>query len=220
MPLASPSSPLAVAMVQASEAPTISTAAAKQRAALFILLPATGSVRAIVETSYGASVTPALRDAVGGAVYSGAILAPYPEAPMFAAHCLALVCSTLAPANPVTPPKAETPLAGRWLLTMPAGFEYDAVLEPGGEPGVYLLKCGATNLQGVYELKGRTLTLVEGDSPNLVGMTWKLLNDNAVVLADHPQKVGSDYRGATLGRQKAADPRQPGMRGPRTPDRR
>ena len=41
-------------------------------------------------------------------------------------------------------------------------------------------------------------------------------NSGHVVMVD---KVGSDYRGATLGRQKPADPRQPKPRAPRASDR-
>jgi hypothetical protein len=93
------------------------------------------------------------------------------------------------------------PLAGRWLLTMPRGFEYDATLEPAGEPGLYRLRCGATNLAGLYEADGRQLRRV---GPGRV--RWDVLTGNALVLAEHPGlRVGADYRGATLGRQKAAD---------------
>ena len=95
-------------------------------------------------------------------------------------------------------------LAGRWLLTMPAGFEYDATIEPGEEPGLYHLQCGALNLQGVYELRDRQLRLVSSKEPRMVGITWEVRNANALVLTVHPRtaNVGADYTGATLGRQK------------------
>jgi hypothetical protein len=141
---------------------------------------------------------------------------------MFTAYSLALVWSAMATAGPVAKSTPESAFAGRWLLTMPAGFEYDATLEPGEEAGLYRLRCGALNLQGLYELRGQTLTLVEADNPHLTGMVWKVLNKNTVVLTVQRDqaKVGSDYRGATLGRQKPADRRQPGPRGHRSPDRR
>jgi hypothetical protein len=71
-------------------------------------------------------------------------------------------------------------------------------------------------------LRGQTLTLVEADNPHLAGLAWKVLNKNAIVLTTQPgqEKVGSDYRGTTMGRQKPAERRQPGPRGPRSPDRR
>jgi hypothetical protein len=141
---------------------------------------------------------------------------------MFAVYSLALAWSALAPVGPVAGSAPGAPLAGRWLLTMPAGFEYDADLSPGGEAGLYRLRCGALNLQGVYELRGQTLTLVEADNPHLAGLAGKVLNNNAAVLNAQPDrsKVGSDYRGATLGRQRPADRRRPGPRSHRFPDRR
>lgn len=102
---------------------------------------------------------------------------------------------------------AETfPLADRWLLTMPRGFEYDATLEPAGEVGLYRLRCGALNLQGLYEVRRGRLTLVKPDNRHLAGLAWEIQNNNALLLTEQPNQaqVGSDYRGATLGRQKQA----------------
>jgi hypothetical protein len=98
------------------------------------------------------------------------------------------------------------PLAGRWLLTMPRGFEYDATLEPAGEVGLYRLRCGALNLQGLYEVRGGHLTLAKPDNLHLAGLAWKVRNNNSLLLTEQPDQahVGSDYRGATLGRQKQA----------------
>jgi hypothetical protein len=98
----------------------------------------------------------------------------------------------------------EFPLAGRWLLTMPRGFEYDATLEPAGEAGLYRLRCRALNLQGLYEARGGRLVLVKPYNQHLAGLTWDFLNNNAMLLTEQPDQahVGSDYRGATLGRQK------------------
>lgn len=103
---------------------------------------------------------------------------------------------------------AEEPidLAGRWLLTMPAGFEYDATLESGVEPGLYRLRCGAVLLQGLYELRGRQLIMVQPVDPKLTGLIWHAKNRNALVLVEHPEKsqFGADYRNATMGRQTQA----------------
>jgi hypothetical protein len=105
---------------------------------------------------------------------------------------------------------AKEPLnpSGRWLLTMPAGFEYNATLEPGPEAGLYRLRCGAVLLQGLYELRGKRLTMAQPVDPKLVGLVWEVKNRNTLVLVEHPEKAqfGSDYRGATLGRQKQAQP--------------
>ena len=110
-------------------------------------------------------------------------------------------------AKPDPRPRSEPDrdsLAGRWLLTMPAGFEYDATIEPGEEPGLYHLQCGALNLQGVYELRSRHLRLVASNQKKMIGLTWEVRNANALVLTVHPKtaNVGADYSGATLGRQK------------------
>lgn len=100
-------------------------------------------------------------------------------------------------------------LAGAWLLTMPRGFEYDATIEAAGEAGLYRLRCGASNLQGLYEVRGERVTLVKPHNEHLAGLAWDIQNTNALVLRVQPNQaqVGSDYRGATLGRQKKAEPR-------------
>ncbi len=108
-----------------------------------------------------------------------------------------------APSAQVAIPVAQ---GDRWLLTMPRGFEYDATLEPAGEVGLYRLRCGALNLQGLYEVRGGRLTLVKPDNLHLAGLAWEIRNNNALLLTEQPnqEQVGSDYRGATLGRQKQA----------------
>lgn len=111
------------------------------------------------------------------------------------------------PVGRQSPPTAEPfSLTGRWLLTMPRGFEYDATLEAAGEVGLYRLRCGALNLQGLYEARGRRLILVKPDHRHLAGLAWEIRNNNALLLTEQPNQaqVGSDYRGATLGRQKQA----------------
>jgi len=101
-----------------------------------------------------------------------------------------------------TPAVAGEPpdLAGHWLLTMPRGFEYDAILEPGVEAGLYRLRCGAVNLQGVYELRGRRLTMIQPVNSRLAGLVWEIKNKNVLLLIEHPEpsRVGSDYRNASL----------------------
>lgn len=100
-------------------------------------------------------------------------------------------------------------LEGRWLLTMPAGFEYDAVLEPAVEYGLLRLKCGATNHTGLYEVRGNRLVVVQPENLYLRGLAWEVKNKNSLVLVEQPNtaQVGSDYRGATLGRQKSVEPK-------------
>lgn len=111
--------------------------------------------------------------------------------------------------SPRRPMMEDTDLSGRWLLTMPAGFEYDATLERVDEPGRYRLRCRATNLSGVYAFRGRCLTAVSPDNEQMTGLGWELKNRNVLLLTVHPESaaVGSDYRDATLSRQKSADER-------------
>ncbi len=93
--------------------------------------------------------------------------------------------------------------AGRWRLTMPAGFEYDATLEPLREAGQYRLHCGAATLRGVYSLQGRRLTMKAPEDERLVGLVWQIKNVNTLLLTDHPaqSQFGSDYTNATLCRK-------------------
>lgn len=119
-------------------------------------------------------------------------------------HLLLVLCIT----PPGLPQSSEpltidaTQLAGRWLLTMPSGFLWDATLEPAGEAGLVRLQTPATNLRGLYELRGRKLVLVQPDNPRMAGIVWELRGPNGLVLTEHPERahVGSNYTGATLQR--------------------
>jgi hypothetical protein len=109
----------------------------------------------------------------------------------------------------VRPRDESVSLAGKWLLTMSAGFEFDATIEPDDRPNYFVLKSKeAPNLLGVYELKGTRLVMHTPRMPKMVGLEWVVLNNNTLVLVEHPKEsqFGSDYRGATLGRQKTIDP--------------
>lgn len=126
--------------------------------------------------------------------------------------CLMLLAVISLPALAAEP----VDIAGAWLLTMPRGFEYDATLFAGPEAGLFRLKCGALNLGGLYELKGKRLTMVQPQVERMNGLVWEVKNQNTLVLVQHPEKsqFGADYSGATLGRQKKADA-QVGRGGPR-----
>jgi hypothetical protein len=90
---------------------------------------------------------------------------------------------------------------------MPAGFEYEATLVRVGEDGRYRLRCRATNLSGVYELRGRRLKAVSPDNERMTGLVWEVKNRNVLLLTVHPETaaVGADYRNATLSRQEPAE---------------
>lgn len=106
-----------------------------------------------------------------------------------------------------------TDLAGGWLLTMPAGFEYEASLEPIEKSNKYRLICGATNLRGEYELREGRLSMVRPEEEMMTGLVWEVKNRNVLVLVEHPEssQFGSDYRDSTLSRSKtpAAPPLEP-----------
>ena len=93
-------------------------------------------------------------------------------------------------------------LAGGWLLTMPAGFEFEATLEQIEKSSKYRLVSGAANLRGVYELKEGRLSMVQPEDERMIGLVWEIKNRNVLVLVEHPEasQFGSDYRNATLSR--------------------
>jgi hypothetical protein len=134
---------------------------------------------------------------------------------MIAALTAALVLNDTAPSSAARAgssqirPGAAPPLdlGGTWLLTMPRGFEYEARLERIDDTAEYRLICGATMLRGGYKLCGRRLTMARAEDEQMAGLVWEVKNKNVLVLIEHPEKsqFGSDYRNATLSRQKPVD---------------
>jgi hypothetical protein len=95
--------------------------------------------------------------------------------------------------------EVERDLSGRWLLTLPAGWQQKATIERL-EDGRYRLP-GHGNLNGIYVLEGRTLTLVEHEDDPMPNFVWEVLNDNTLRLRIDENHAGATYLGATLGRQ-------------------
>ncbi len=129
---------------------------------------------------------------------------------------LMLACVGAGPADRPRPtPFQANDLVGHWLLTMPAGFEYDATIERVGDDGRFRLQCRAANLRGVYELRGRKLSAVVPDNEVMTGLAWEVKNRNVLILTEHPDtaSVGSDYRNATLSRQTGRSERIPDRSG-------
>jgi hypothetical protein len=102
------------------------------------------------------------------------------------------------------PPVAAEPvdLEGRWLLTMPREFEYEAQIERVEGEDKFRLTCEAWNLRGIYRLCDGRLTIVQPENERLIGLVWEIKNKNVLLLTEHPEssQVGSDYRNATLSR--------------------
>jgi hypothetical protein len=127
---------------------------------------------------------------------------------LLSALTLAVVAEETAPPQVsrrlIAAPPLSKDLAGTWLLTMSAGFEYEAVLEATEKPGEFRLR-GAGNLNGVYVLRNGKLSIAEPDNEKMQGLVWDVLNRNVVLLTEHPEssQFGSDYRRSTLSRKKA-----------------
>lgn len=145
----------------------------------------------------------------------------------FAVLMVLLTIAVVAAERGVTrlPAAAEAPevpdptdLAGTWLLTMPRGHEFEATLV-ALKPGEFELQTEAHNLRGVYTLRDGRLEMSKPVNERMVGLVWEVKNRNVVVLSDHPEssQLGSNYRNATLSRNKAAEIRhdsqfQPGKK--------
>lgn len=98
-------------------------------------------------------------------------------------------------------PEPQLPnLDGEWLVTLPAGFEFVGTIEKRPE-GCWSFQ-EMRNMSGYYQLEGNTLKAVVTDKKEHREYEWLILNDNVMVLTKSPpqEKVGSDYRGATLRR--------------------
>jgi hypothetical protein len=90
-------------------------------------------------------------------------------------------------------------LAGRWLLTLPAGFQYRVTIEQAGE-GRYRFS-GGLAFAGIYELQGQKLAMIEPVDKRMTVFDWTLHNVNSLTLAAETGASGARYVGATLGRQ-------------------
>ena len=90
-------------------------------------------------------------------------------------------------------------LSGRWLLTLPAGFQYRVEFDLIEEHR-YQLRNAAT-FSGVYQLNGDVLQIVEPGDERLNIFDWQLHNSNTMTLVDETGASGARYAGATMGRQ-------------------
>ncbi len=112
---------------------------------------------------------------------------------------------TVKPVETVKP--VQVNLSGRWLMTLPAGYQYLAKIERSDNGAGYRLDCRAGNLRGEYVAReGRRFVFRSEDVP-LAGLTWSIKNANLLVLTEQPipSPVGADYRGAVLVRIDGID---------------
>lgn len=108
---------------------------------------------------------------------------------------------TEAPTGQAAAKKAD--LAGRWLMTLPAGAKYQVVVQPAAGKQFRVEK--AVRFSGVYEVRGERLVLVTATNARDTGFEWEIRGPDELTLVAQPpvEKTGSDYLGATLKRLPA-----------------
>ncbi len=95
-------------------------------------------------------------------------------------------------------------LPGQWLLTLPKGPKYLAVLRPV-EGNRYRLE-KAARCNGEYEVRENQLVLIGAANSEDGGFAWEMRAQDELVLVEHPAKETIAYHGATLKRQSAEVP--------------
>jgi RNA polymerase sigma factor (sigma-70 family) len=125
-----------------------------------------------------------------------------------------LPVSRATPILPPAPPRDAAPardgqgvaagLAGRWVMTLPAGFQHRVVMRPLG--GNRLAVENAVRFSGVYELRKGRLVLVQPTIPGERAFEWEVRATGDLVLVAQPPvaKTGQNYLGAVLIRSTVA----------------
>jgi hypothetical protein len=189
--------------------------------------PPPGLVVATVEAMAGPAGTAATVSAAVAALAEGVLL-PMPLTTAKAALVLILAVGSIVTAaglsasraTPLLPParekgaaaargegdpdRAAATLAGRWVMTLPAGFEHQIVVRPLGGNRLAVEK--AVRFSGIYELRDGRLVLVKPTNPAESGFEWEVRTPSEVVLVAQPPvaKTGQNYLGATLTRPAGA----------------
>jgi len=109
--------------------------------------------------------------------------------------CL-LIALVLSGCRQPAPPEFN----GEWELTMPRGFTYRSPVTQLTNGQFAIPQIVA--LSGVYELRRDQLVIVQPTNPRLSELVWLATSPDRLVLVAAPavEKIGSDYRGATLQR--------------------
>ena len=108
-----------------------------------------------------------------------------------------------ASATSVSTSAAQPTEATTWLLTLPAGFEYRALLVEAGDGKHRLeVKNKGLVLEGEYVMEDDQLRSIAPDDDRMQPLVWKRLNKNVFVLAKQPlpSPNGQTYINATLTR--------------------
>ncbi len=100
--------------------------------------------------------------------------------------------------------KANDPAAakvvGRWMLTLPAGFVFEAEATLTDDGCVKLGGKKGNNLFGKFAVRGDRLELVEPTDKGIVDLVWQVKSNNRLTLIVDQNNVGAKYLGATLER--------------------
>jgi RNA polymerase sigma factor (sigma-70 family) len=102
-----------------------------------------------------------------------------------------------------TPDRKMAALTGNWVMVLPAGFRYEVNMRRLA-PDRYALE-NAVRFSGTYERRRDRLVMVEPAGRGEGGFEWEIAEDCLILIKQRPvEKLGSDYRGATLKRPAGA----------------
>jgi hypothetical protein len=99
--------------------------------------------------------------------------------------------------------RAASDYSGAWRMLLPAGFDLAAKLEAMAE-NRYRFTSGGSRFNGVYELRGNRLVMVEPKESRLEGFAFEVRSRYLLTLVEQSAKLEHDYRGAVLFRPSAA----------------
>ncbi|MBC8117365.1 MAG: hypothetical protein H7062_23455 [Candidatus Saccharimonas sp.] len=99
--------------------------------------------------------------------------------------------------------EAAAKLVGRWMLTLPAGFVFEAEVTQTGDGCVKLGGKQGNNPFGKFAVKGDRLELVEPTDKGIVDLVWQVKSNNLLTLIVDQNNVGATYLGAKLERLAA-----------------
>ena len=121
---------------------------------------------------------------------------------MMKAIAVCVAVAVLTGCATLVDPAQEKSIAGKWEMTLPAGFKHPATLVALGDQR-FRIEDTPPNFRGVYERTGDRLAVVEPTDKRLTEFVWQIQSDDSLLLIESPPtgKIGSDYRGATLKRK-------------------
>jgi hypothetical protein len=112
-------------------------------------------------------------------------------------------------------------LSGRWVLTLPAGWQRKITITKASEDTYSITGVGGLVCNGVYEIDSAAdrLTMLEANDPRQKDFAWRILNANTLELAANGGPNRGSYVGATLSRDFDWDQLTENSRAPRVGER-